>query len=789
MESPTTHNYPKIISLFTSTGFLLVFTLITGSLIIFYNVAFYIYVPLTGVWLDYANPEHNSSVISSLDPGGPGEIAGLMVGDQIISIDGREIMDLNTPVHQVKKPGDYEVYIVNRGNQIHSIPVQVGNYFLHMNFLASILPLQLVSILVASVGLVLSFFSPQVDARSRLIAQALVLAGVALAATGPGYSGCIWLAPQVAMLTFAIAIFIMTSAHLYFPVASFSTRTRNLIVWILFCVSFLISMIYIGQEVFSTIYEESMDTSLSDQLIMILFYASVLASIFLLLKNRFLVKDQEIKRQTGLIFMGTMIGLLPFLLFSGLPILLFGRGSEYVLLPSDISILTIIFLPVSYCYVIYQHRLLKIDLMINRALVLFLLILITLFFSFAILSVISILFHLPARMAVAGSLVSVLFTLPSASMQKSIKMQVDRILYGGYYDFTTITSALSNSLVRAVDRPSYETLLTFDLPKKMKIAKSALLLLSDDGSSLQDAKVGTNKIMLDDPICQVLTSVQQPTFAQNISQVESHDASDDWKRFLWANLIVPIVHQDILYGLLFLGDRSTGDIYSNQDLQILSTVGQQASLSIANIFLVERLRGLAQQLVRSDEEQRKKVARELHDTVLQNLIFVKQRMPKSNTELISLVDDSLQIILQTIKAQRSSLLDRGLMLAMQDMVNQIQKLAGNEIVVLWHNKLDGEINLPDEKATQIYRIIHEALINVLKHSRAKKVVVNVRNENDSLEIRVEDDGIGIPNKNDIFLGHHFGLVGMQERASMIGAEISINSQPGSGTIVSVKVKL
>ena len=110
-----------------------------------------------------------------------------------------------------------------------------------------------------------------------------------------------------------------------------------------------------------------------------LFYFSLLVSLGLLLKNRFFVQDRDIKRQTSIIFLGTLIGFLPFLLFSGLPTLIYGRGSEFILLPSNISILLLIFIPISYGYVIYQRKLLKIDLIINRALVLFLLILVTLF--------------------------------------------------------------------------------------------------------------------------------------------------------------------------------------------------------------------------------------------------------------------------------------------------------------------------------------------------------------------------------------------------------------------------
>jgi signal transduction histidine kinase len=789
MEIPVDRNYPKVITLLTSTGFQLMFTLLTFSITVFYNVAYYIYVPLTGVWLDYADHAQNSAIIYSLDPGGPGESAGLMVGDYIISIDGRAITDLNIPVHQPKKPGELEIYQVKRGEEILTIPVQVGSYLDHLDSLIEILPVQLLSLLVCLFGLALLFFSPPSDVHARLVALAWVLVSMALAATGPGYTSCVWLAPQVAILTFAVSIFILISAHLYFPMTSFSTNRRNVIIWGLFGLSLVLSMGYVVEQVIFTIQHQNPPTSIFSHVIKTSFYVAVLLSIGLLFKNRFLVKDREVKRQTGIIFLGTLTGFLPFMLFNGLPDLLFGHGSPYILLPSSLSILTLIFLPISYGYVIYQRRLLKIDFMINRALVLFLLVVLSLFASFIILSVISIFFNLPARMAVAGSLVCILFALPSAKLQQKIQVQVDRFLYGSYYDYKTVTSDLSSRMVQTIDRLSFVDLLINKLPKEMKISKSNLLLLSDNGQSLQEVDGNNSSIPLRDRICESLAGVQHPIRAQNIWPTADQEALEDWKSFFWAQLFVPITHHGTLYGVLLLGDRITGDIYSNQDLQILTTVSQQAALSIANIFLVERLRGLAQQLVRSDEEQRKKVARDLHDSVLQNLFFVKQRLARSDPEAADFVDHSIGMIRQTIKAQRSSLLDRGLMLAVQDLISHMQRLAGEDIIILWHNHLNEEIVLPDEKATNLYRIIQEALINVLKHSSAEKAVVSARKENGFLEIRIKDDGIGMAGESDVILGHHYGILGMQERASMIGAEMNINSHQGSGTTVLVKVKL
>ena len=226
MKITSDQSFPKIISFVKGTGFQVVFTSLTFFLIIFYNVAFYVYVPVTGVWLDYYDQAPNTAFIHFLNPGGPGEKAGLRVGDIIVTIDGHPIKDLNSPVHQPKKVGDVEVYVIQRDHQTLTIPLKVGSYTDHLDYLANIIPVQLLSLLIYFLGLILLFFSPAADIRARLVAIVWVLAGVAITTTGPGYIGCVWLAQVWSMLSFSASIFITTAAHLYFPVPTFSNQTR-----------------------------------------------------------------------------------------------------------------------------------------------------------------------------------------------------------------------------------------------------------------------------------------------------------------------------------------------------------------------------------------------------------------------------------------------------------------------------------------------------------------------------------------------------------------------------------
>ena len=504
MKIPPDPHYPKIITIVTGTGFQVVFALLAFCLILFYNAAYFIYVPVTGVWLVADDQTPNSAIIYSLNPGGPGEKAGLRVGDKIVSIDGRAITNLNIPMHQPKKAGDTEVYVVQRDHQDLTINLIVGSYADHPDYLANIIPIELLSLLFYLLGLILLFFSPAADIRTRLVANVWVLAGIAIAATGPGYISGTWLAPEVAMLTFAASIFISIAAHLYFPVPTFSTRTRNIILWALFGLSLALAGAYLAQQLYLAIHNQYPPTSITAQAINWPFYLSWLVIFGLLLKNRFFIKDKEIKRQTGILFLGTLLGFLPLLLFSELPQLIFGSDSEFILLPSNISILALIFVPIAYGYVIYQRKLLKIDFIINRALVLFLLVLAILFPSITILGLISNAVNLPSQVVIAGGFLCVLVALPSAALRKRIQIQVDRTLYGGYYDYTSVTSDLSNRLAQTIDRPAFISLLLDELPGKMKIEKSALLLLAGNHLELQRCEDHAFSISPADKICEIL---------------------------------------------------------------------------------------------------------------------------------------------------------------------------------------------------------------------------------------------------------------------------------------------
>ncbi len=163
-------------------------------------------------------------------------------------------------------------------------------------------------------------------------------------------------------------------------------------------------------------------------------------------------------------------------------------------------------------------------------------------------------------------------------------------------------------------------------------------------------------------------------------------------------------------------------------------------------MLVETLRGLAQQLVRSEEEQRKRLASDLHDTVLQEIFYIKQGLRKdpNNPELLDYLEGLIQNLRQMIKAQRPPLLDQGLPLALQGLVEDMQKRADSSTSITWQSSLDGTLLLNDEQATSIFRIAQEALNNAIKHAHARHIEVKLEQDTqDVIRLQVKDDGIGV----------------------------------------------
>ncbi len=213
---------------------------------------------------------------------------------------------------------------------------------------------------------------------------------------------------------------------------------------------------------------------------------------------------------------------------------------------------------------------------------------------------------------------------------------------------------------------------------------------------------------------------------------------------------------------------------------------------------------LLHRLVGAHEEERGRIARELHDKMgqylteliwgLHSLTGIYQPHPPSHTRLIRLLqvtDELMREVHHLAWELRPALLDDlGLNAALENYLTQWSERTG--IALDFHNcNLDKQLLSPDIETT-VYRIVQEALTNILKHAQAKQVSVVIECQQNNVQVMVEDDGKGFDTEclsNKAATEGRLGVVGMQERAAMVEGTLDIESTLGAGTAVFVRIPL
>jgi PAS domain S-box-containing protein len=213
----------------------------------------------------------------------------------------------------------------------------------------------------------------------------------------------------------------------------------------------------------------------------------------------------------------------------------------------------------------------------------------------------------------------------------------------------------------------------------------------------------------------------------------------------------------------------------------------------------EQLRALAERLQWVREEDRKLVARELHDQIGQILTAIKMDMtwmtrhlPESETGVLARLSESIQLIENGVKTVRTIcsglrpgvLDDLGLAAAIEW---QASEFASRNGVLCQVTVPPVDLHLDGDRATATFRIFQECLTNVIRHAQAKSVRVDLCQEDGNILLVVEDDGIGFCESGLSNSFGSLGLLGMKERAQFCGGEVQISSSPGNGTTVTVRV--
>lgn len=271
---------------------------------------------------------------------------------------------------------------------------------------------------------------------------------------------------------------------------------------------------------------------------------------------------------------------------------------------------------------------------------------------------------------------------------------------------------------------------------------------------------------------------------------------------------IPLSAKGHMLGLLSL-ISSDGQRLPEVDLALLTSIGTQVGIALQNALLYRTLREnkktqqiLLHKIITAQEEERRRIARELHDETSQALTAISvgletaMRAPAASPEDVqtrlvpmkALATGALRELKCMIQDLRPSLLDDlGLIPAIDWYADT--RLHGQDVQVVWEITGD-EHRLPMQLETTIFRIAQEAISNVVQHARAENVRISLGYLNDRVVFEIEDDGQGFDPEAVISARQGsgaYGLMGMQERVTLMNGRLEIDSEPGEGTRVCVEI--
>jgi two-component system sensor histidine kinase NreB len=265
---------------------------------------------------------------------------------------------------------------------------------------------------------------------------------------------------------------------------------------------------------------------------------------------------------------------------------------------------------------------------------------------------------------------------------------------------------------------------------------------------------------------------------------------------------MPLRISEQVIGVLVIGFNKPYN-WLPSEKELLAAIAERSAMAIEKARFTDTLRErevriaeLSAHLLRAQEEERKRISRELHDATGQQLMVIRLylgmldgnsgdpgELRKKISETVTVVDQTIEGIRRIIAKLSPLVLEElGLIAAIRKDAKDFTKRTGVRTRVAVSDSVG---RLSNQTETAIYRVIQEALHNVAKHAKAKNVTLQMARQDDAISLVIQDDGVGI--SAGPVPGRNFGLAGMQERVSMLGGTVKVGSSKNKGTRIEVRV--
>jgi PAS domain S-box-containing protein len=381
-----------------------------------------------------------------------------------------------------------------------------------------------------------------------------------------------------------------------------------------------------------------------------------------------------------------------------------------------------------------------------------------------------------------------------------------------------VAEALRESTValsRSLDRETVLTTLLDHLRRIVAFDRASVMLLEEASRLSVRALFDGNRVIplapevrselnpADHPIVYGILTTGTPVL---IPDVRTHPdwslPTDRSSEASWMG--VPLFARGDVAGLFSLSKREP-DYFNEEHMRLAGAMAIHASAAVDNAVLFEQvqtsavqLRLLSRRLVEAQENERRHIARELHDETGQALVSLRfglrllEREINGGgsvtgrvAELTQRIDEVIDGLHRLAADLRPPSLDH---LGLDAALRQFSRTAASKFGLAVHFSARGFTSdrLPMVVETDLFRVAQEALTNVVRHARATRVDVLAERRGDRVMVMIEDDGVGF-DPDRVTGENHFGLLGMRERAEALGGTLTVESTPGAGTTVVVEV--
>ena len=491
------------------------------------------------------------------------------------------------------------------------------------------------------------------------------------------------------------------------------------------------------------------DSAIYNLIFMVCFLSGVAAQIYRYIR----VSNAVERQQTKWVIYGLTIGMGGYLLIRLLSIMVsdpMGSGLPVSLGLVIVATFFMLLIPISITIAVIRFRLWNINPIINRTLVYGALSALTIALYILAVGIASRYFQRANLIVsfITTGVIAILFE----PLREWLQRAVNRVMYGERDDPATVLTRLSRRLDSALAPDSVLQTIVETLAQTLRLPYAAISL-SDD--------------------------THAPRFASGLNLPPFELIS------------LPLTYQTERVGELILAPRAEGESFSTADTNLLNLIAGQAGLAAYNLRLTQDLQRSREKLVTAQEEERRRLRRDLHDGVGPTLASLTQRIdiaadmvntdPEASVELLrqlkGQVKGSVAEIRRLVYALRPPVLDEfGLVTAIRE---HVAPYTGPNGLQITFNVPEPMPPLPAAVEVAAYRIALEAFTNIVNHAEAKSCRIKIKIENNSLLIEVSDDGKGISANNRAGVG----FTSMRERAAELGGEFMVENKPTGGTIV------